>query len=66
MKKPAHREGRALQVAINFESNRLSDEYLANAYELVFPLAYREFARRHTKKNSSGKSNNSTNERKVI
>lgn len=41
MNQPKPKPKRALQIQVSFEVSRLSPDYLANAYEQIFPLVRR-------------------------
>jgi hypothetical protein len=63
----ASRSGRKeLQVSISFEPNRLSDQCLANAYELAFPVIQQDATRTRIKEKAGGKLPNLQSERLVI
>jgi hypothetical protein len=44
--KPAQVRRKELKVTVRFEPNRLSDQFLATAYELVVPIREEDTSRR--------------------
>ncbi len=55
MSKAAQGSKRELQVSISFEPNRLSDQCLATAYELAFPVIQQDTSRKRIKEPFAGK-----------
>lgn len=55
MSKAARGVKTELQVSISFESNRLSEQFLNTAYELVLPVIQQDTARKRVKEACDGK-----------
>jgi hypothetical protein len=55
VRKAARSQRKELQVSIRFEPNRLSDQCLANAYELAFPVIQQDTTRKRSKERIGGK-----------
>jgi hypothetical protein len=61
----AVRQKKEFVVTVQFESNRLSEECLAAAYELALPLVEHDTAGKRKQRASNGKTNR-TKERQVV
>ncbi len=55
MSRVARSRRRELQVSISFEPNRLSDQCLATAYELAFPVLQQDTSRKRINEPFGGK-----------